>query len=89
MVRPKEMTLPNGPSVFHLGKNDALIVYREIFDELVYARHGIEIAEGDVVFDIGANIGLFLVYLAQQRFSSRSRTCCDVAPTKSTRIQVR
>ncbi|HEX5719734.1 MAG TPA: FkbM family methyltransferase, partial [Thermoanaerobaculia bacterium] len=34
-------------------------LYREIFEEGEYFRHGIGLHNGDCVFDVGANIGLF------------------------------
>ena len=36
--------------------------YTEIWDDHEYDRFGIEIAEGDVVVDLGASIGLFSQY---------------------------
>ena len=34
-------------------------IFKEIFHNHCYEKHGISIADGDVVFDVGANIGLF------------------------------
>jgi FkbM family methyltransferase len=36
-----------------------------VFVEGVYQRHGITVADGDVVFDIGANIGMYMLLLNQ------------------------
>jgi FkbM family methyltransferase len=40
-------------------------LYREIFRHDEYLRHGIKLAPGDTVFDVGANIGLFALRAAQ------------------------
>jgi amino acid adenylation domain-containing protein/FkbH-like protein/FkbM family methyltransferase len=54
--------LPNGALVAHLNAYETDDVYREIFVDRVYTRHGIGIEPGSVVFDIGANIGLFTLF---------------------------
>jgi FkbM family methyltransferase len=58
--------LPNGMSVAHLSGFRTNIVYREIFEDEVYLKHGITLEDGACVFDVGANIGLFTLF-AQQR----------------------
>jgi amino acid adenylation domain-containing protein/FkbM family methyltransferase len=57
--------LPNGLIVAHLNKNETDYIYREIFELQAYLRHGITVNGGDVVFDVGANIGLFTVFVNQ------------------------
>ncbi len=57
--------LPNGLDVFHLNKNETLHLYRQIFEDQIYLRHGIELADGSCVFDVGANIGLFSLFVHQ------------------------
>ncbi|HEX8354800.1 MAG TPA: amino acid adenylation domain-containing protein, partial [Pyrinomonadaceae bacterium] len=59
-------TLPNDLSVFHLNRNEADHVYREIFEDRLYLKHGITLRDGDCVFDVGANIGLFTLFAEQQ-----------------------
>ncbi len=57
--------LPNGLRVNCIDKLTARNVYDEIFVDLVYTRPaGIEIRKGDVVFDVGANIGVFTLFAA-------------------------
>ena len=36
----------------------------EIFEERTYLRHGLEIREGDVVLDVGANVGVAAAFFA-------------------------
>jgi FkbM family methyltransferase len=57
--------LPNGLTVDGLGALDTGLVYRDIFEDGGYARYGVTIRDGDCIFDVGANTGLFLVYLNQ------------------------
>lgn len=44
----------------------SISIYREIFVKNVYNPPGFEIKHGDVVIDIGANIGIFTLYAASQ-----------------------
>ncbi|MGE3776801.1 MAG: FkbM family methyltransferase [Pirellulaceae bacterium] len=62
----KECTLPNGQRVFYRSKADVDILTREIFAEPFYLRHGLRIEDGNCIFDVGANIGFFLLQLGQQ-----------------------
>ncbi|HEY0603235.1 MAG TPA: amino acid adenylation domain-containing protein [Herpetosiphonaceae bacterium] len=57
--------LPNALEIAHLNKNETDVLYAEIFEDHQYTRHGITLEDGDCVFDIGANIGLFTLYLQQ------------------------
>ena len=54
--------LPNGAAVAQLNKNETDYIYQEIFERQAYLRHGITIKDGDCIFDVGANIGLFTVF---------------------------
>jgi len=56
-------TLPNGLEVAHLNRYETESVYREIFDDRCYLRHGIDLAGAATVIDIGANIGLFSLFV--------------------------
>ncbi len=56
--------LPNGIAVFHQQASATLMMYDEIFGHASYLRHGVTIADGDCVFDVGANIGLFSLFAA-------------------------
>ncbi|HEX3681792.1 MAG TPA: amino acid adenylation domain-containing protein, partial [Bryobacteraceae bacterium] len=57
--------LPNGLNVAQQNKNETEYLYREIFENLVYFQHGIELPEGACVFDVGANIGMFTLFVAE------------------------
>lgn len=59
-AKPKEMVLPNGMTVFYLQKEEVPLVYQQVQE---YLKNGIELERGDTVFDVGANIGLFSLWL--------------------------
>jgi amino acid adenylation domain-containing protein/FkbM family methyltransferase len=55
--------LPNNLEVAHINKNETDYVYKEIFEDHIYVKNGIELNDGDCIFDVGANIGLFTLFL--------------------------
>ena len=55
--------LPNKLEVACLNVNEADAVYREIFEGQSYSKYGITFHDGDCVFDVGANIGLFTLFV--------------------------
>jgi FkbM family methyltransferase len=63
--------LPNGMTVVGHSSLQTSGVYREIFEDKIYLKHGIRIADGDCVFDVGANIGLFTLFVKQQARGAR------------------
>jgi amino acid adenylation domain-containing protein/FkbM family methyltransferase len=60
----RRVPLPNGMAVVAPSPDEALFLYRQIFQEDEYARFGVTIAPGSVVVDVGANIGLFSLWAA-------------------------
>lgn len=60
-----KLTTPSGLEIAFLNKAETEYVYNEIFKDRVYFRHGIDLREGDVVFDVGANIGLFSMFVLE------------------------
>jgi FkbM family methyltransferase len=55
-------TLPNGLALAQLNRNETEFLYQELFEGLTYLKHGLTLRDGDVVFDVGANIGLFALF---------------------------
>ena len=55
--------LPNGIEIYQLNKIETDFLYKEIFLEENYLKNGIELREGAVVFDVGANIGMFSLFV--------------------------
>jgi FkbH-like protein/FkbM family methyltransferase len=62
----KRHTLPNGLEVAHLNRHETDYVYQEIFADRCYLRHGIRLPGDAMVIDIGANIGLFSLFVRSQ-----------------------
>jgi natural product biosynthesis luciferase-like monooxygenase protein/FkbM family methyltransferase len=61
-VDPHGFRLPNGMVVAHHGSFQTSIICKEVFEDEVYLKHGIVYEDGDVIFDVGANIGLFTLF---------------------------
>ena len=60
---PPTHQLPNGLTVYHANKPETEFLYREIFLERTYLQHGITLPPGACVFDVGANIGMFALFV--------------------------
>ncbi|XNR95347.1 FkbM family methyltransferase [Streptomyces sp. R-74717] len=56
------MELPNGKTFTHISASETEFLYQEIFAQRCYLQHGVELRPGDVVFDVGANIGMFTLF---------------------------
>jgi amino acid adenylation domain-containing protein/non-ribosomal peptide synthase protein (TIGR01720 family)/FkbM family methyltransferase len=56
--------LPNGWSLAHQNRNETEYLYREIFENQIYFQHGIELQDDACVFDVGANIGMFTLFVS-------------------------
>src|SRR5262249_3491501 len=57
--------LPNGMTIVQANLGETDYLYNEIFNRKVYLKNGITLADGDCVFDVGANIGLFSLFVGQ------------------------
>eukprot|EP00665_Eupelagonemidae_sp_cell47_P011532 gene11532-3036_t len=69
--RSELYSLPNGKQIHHLRKAETDFLYKEIFRDGGYLQEltgeqelRLTLAPGDVVVDVGANIGLFAMYCA-------------------------
>lgn len=62
--------LPNGLTIAHLNRNETDYLYEEIFQSNEYLRHGIALPDHACVFDVGANIGMFTLFVNE---------CCPTA----------
>lgn len=58
-----ETKLPNGMKIFCLREEEVSGLYEQIQE---YIKYGIKLHEGDLVFDVGANIGLFTLWAYQK-----------------------
>jgi FkbH-like protein/FkbM family methyltransferase len=59
-------SLPNGLAIVELNRYETDYLYEEIFEDESYLRHGIRLPDGATVLDIGANIGLFSLFVASR-----------------------
>jgi 31-O-methyltransferase len=59
------MRLPNGLRIAHVNAGETGMLYRRIFTDQCYLRHGITLEPGGVVFDVGANIGMASLFFSQ------------------------
>jgi amino acid adenylation domain-containing protein/FkbM family methyltransferase len=57
--------LPNDLEVAYLNKSDTDLLYHELYVERSYFDGGISVNDGDCIFDVGANIGLFTLFINQ------------------------
>jgi amino acid adenylation domain-containing protein/FkbM family methyltransferase len=63
--------LPNGLAILHQNKNETDYLYQEIFENQTYVKHGIDLPDGACVFDVGANIGLFTLFILAHCHNAR------------------
>jgi amino acid adenylation domain-containing protein/FkbM family methyltransferase len=54
---------PNGITIFYINRGETDFMYREIFETKSYLKHGITLDEGACIFDVGANIGMFSLFV--------------------------
>ncbi|MGW7754508.1 FkbM family methyltransferase [Streptomyces violaceusniger] len=62
----EHMTLPNGKPVAHVSAGETALLYRDIFLERCYMQHSIALEPGMVVFDVGSNVGLSVLFFDQE-----------------------
>jgi len=62
---PASWRAPNGLDIRHYNKTETQFVYQEVFVDRVYVKHGISLSDDAVVLDVGANIGLFAMFVGE------------------------
>ncbi|HSF43219.1 MAG TPA: amino acid adenylation domain-containing protein, partial [Thermoanaerobaculia bacterium] len=73
--------LPNGMVVVHQHEGVTTSIYKEIFGAGIYRRHGITLPEGAVVLDVGANMGLFTLWVGRTVKDARIFSFEPIPPT--------
>ncbi len=63
----RQLRLPDGLEVFSLNADETRFVHGEVFGARCYLQHGIELRDGDCVFDVGANIGMASIFFSKER----------------------
>ncbi len=72
-------TLPNGMQVAEINSYETKFLYDEIFERETYAQFDLDIPPGGIVLDVGANIGMFSLYVLGKYPGSRA-VCIEPAP---------
>ena len=62
-IAPRRCTLPNGMEIAYQSRAEVDFFYHDVFEKEVYLRHGVTVKDGDCVFDVGANIGFFTMFV--------------------------
>jgi natural product biosynthesis luciferase-like monooxygenase protein/FkbM family methyltransferase len=75
--------LPNGMEVAVLGDFQARLAYHEVFEDRSYLQHGIELKDGDCVFDVGANMGFFTLFASLERRNLKIHAFEPIPPTRA------
>src|SRR6187401_1745761 len=58
--------LPNGMEIAYQSSAEIEFFYKDIFEKQIYVQHGVQLSDGDCVFDVGANVGFFTLFAHQQ-----------------------
>ncbi|HEX6640691.1 MAG TPA: amino acid adenylation domain-containing protein, partial [Thermoanaerobaculia bacterium] len=66
LPRDARYELPNGMLISQQNKSESDFLYQEIFEQQTYLRHGIVLPDDACVFDVGANIGLFTMFVRER-----------------------
>ncbi|WP_394838601.1 amino acid adenylation domain-containing protein [Pendulispora rubella] len=74
--------LPDGTTVFAVNRSETEFMAREIFTDAVYLQGGITLPEDACVIDVGANIGLFDLFVAKHCASPRLFACEPMPPLR-------
>lgn len=80
-VPMKQFRCPNGVRVWNAPQSggETRFIFKEIFERRCYEQHGVAIADGDVILDIGANVGLFALSV-MERFRGVKMVCVEPVP---------
>lgn len=62
----KAYKFPDNSVVYHQSDRQLSMLYKEIFEDEVYFKHGIELSDNPIVMDVGANIGTFSMHVKQK-----------------------
>jgi FkbM family methyltransferase len=80
-VAMKQFRCPNGLRVWSAPKSggETTFIFREIFEQRCYEQHGVAVANGAVILDVGANVGLFALSV-MERFRGLKIVCFEPVP---------
>jgi amino acid adenylation domain-containing protein/FkbM family methyltransferase len=72
--------LPIGIEVAQINPNETAYLYEEIFAKRTYIRHSVLLRDDSVVFDVGANIGMFTLFVSRECANPRIWAFEPIAP---------
>lgn len=80
-VPMKQFRCPNRVRVWNAPQSggETRFIFKEIFERRCYEQHGVAIADGDVILDIGANVELFALSV-MERFRGVKMLCVEPVP---------
>jgi FkbM family methyltransferase len=58
--------LPNGIEIYQNNEGETEFLYNEIFCKEIYLKHGITLPDHGTVMDVGANIGMFTLFVCSK-----------------------
>ncbi|MFB9330898.1 FkbM family methyltransferase [Paenibacillus aurantiacus] len=58
--------LPNGIEIYQNNEGETEFLYNEIFRKEMYFKHGITLPDNGTVLDVGANIGMFTLFVSSK-----------------------
>ncbi|GBF75723.1 hypothetical protein PA598K_04151 [Paenibacillus sp. 598K] len=73
--------LPNGLEVYQNNEGETSFLYDEIFRKEMYFRHGIALEDNSTVLDVGANIGMFTLFVNSKSAGCRVYAFEPLPPT--------
>lgn len=76
-----ETVLPNDMKINHIHDYETDYLYHEIFEENTYLKQGIQLPENACVIDIGANIGIFSLFIHCHCRNAKIYACEPIAST--------
>jgi polyketide synthase PksN len=83
----KKVQLANGLEIAEVNPYETSFLYEEIFVQEVYASYGVYVPPEGIVLDIGANIGMFSLYIAG-KFPGARVFCFEPAPHCLERLRI-
>jgi FkbM family methyltransferase len=80
-VPMRQFRCPNGLRVWNApaSRAETRFIFREIFERRCYEQHGVTVEDGDVIVDVGANVGMFALSLIE-RFRNVRIVCVEPVP---------
>ena len=65
-IASSSFRLPNGMTIEHFNEVETAHFYEDIFEHRNYLKHGITLGDKPCVLDVGANIGLFSLFILSE-----------------------